>query len=93
MDKRTLVIDRITALEHNIRRIWPLPKDRKEYRSWIQLNKMVHNCQTILTKLDKESVECRRLGKETVAYLDIYTELNAALDLVEQYTTLALLSI
>ena len=93
MDKRTCVVNRINTLEHNIRLIWPLPDDRKEYRSWIQLNKMVYNCQTMLTKLDKESVECRRLGKETVAYLDIYAELNAALDLVEQYTTIALLSI
>ena len=93
MDKRTFVVNRIIALEHNIRRNWPLIKGRKEHEIWHQLNKMLDNCQTILTKLDKESVECRRLGKETVAYSEIYFELNAALDLVEQYTTLALLSI
>lgn len=93
MDKRTFVVNRITTLEHNIRRNWPITKDRAEYQIWHQLNKMLDNCQKILSKMDRESVECRRLGKETTAYSDIYFELNEALDVLEQYTTVALLSI
>lgn len=42
-------------------------------------------------ELDKEMVECRRLNKPTIRYQEIEQDLQARLELMEQYITFATL--
>ena len=50
---------------------------------------MLRAADAAYTKLDKESVECRRLKKETVKYQELLKNLEEVLDHLEKHITFA----
>jgi hypothetical protein len=55
------------------------------------LRKMIGHIDSVITEISKESVECRRLKKETNRYQQLNSDLSVLLDSLEQHITLALL--
>jgi hypothetical protein len=55
------------------------------------LIKMVRGVDGKITEVDRESVECRRLHKETVRYKELKQEALALLDNLEKHITFAAL--
>lgn len=55
------------------------------------LIKMVRGVDSKITEVDKESVECRRLHKETVKYKELKQQALALLDNLEKHITFAAL--
>jgi hypothetical protein len=54
-----------------------------------ELLTMLHTLDVALNRLDQESVECRRLRKETSKYQSIKNECNELLDNLEKHLTFA----
>lgn len=63
----------------------------EDWDRWHELRKMGQNCSSMYNELDKTSVECRRLGRETIAFRETYQKLNKSLDLLEQFIMTAIL--
>jgi hypothetical protein len=55
------------------------------------LQKMIANIDSIMREISRESVECRRLHKDTNRYCDLKETAAILLDNLEQHFTLALL--
>jgi hypothetical protein len=55
------------------------------------LKKMIVNIDSVMREISRESVECRRLKKETNRYRDLLVSTEILLDSLEQHITLALL--
>jgi len=55
------------------------------------LKKMITNIDSVMREISRESVECRRLKKETNRYRDLLVSTEILLDSLEQHITLALL--
>jgi hypothetical protein len=55
------------------------------------LLKMIRNIDSMVTEISRESVECRRLKKETMRYKDLTDSTVLLLDNLEQHIILALL--
>lgn len=55
------------------------------------LMKMVTTIDIAITSADMESVECRRLKKETLKYRDLVTQATSLLDNLEKHITFAAL--
>ena len=53
------------------------------------LLKMLRATEDAYTKLDKESVECRRLRKETARYRDLHQNFQELLTNLEKHITFA----
>jgi hypothetical protein len=54
-----------------------------------QLLTMLHTLDVALNRLDQESVECRRLRKETAKYQALQNECNELLNNLEKHLTFA----
>lgn len=50
---------------------------------------MLHTLDTALNRLDQESVECRRLKRETTRYQNLQKECYELLDNLEKHLTFA----
>jgi len=79
------IVDRLSKAEKQI------VTSVKNKRSIRDLQKMVRNIDSMVTEISRESVECRRLNKETARYKDLIDSAVLLLDNLEQYITLALL--
>jgi hypothetical protein len=55
------------------------------------LTKMVRAVDNKITEVDQESVECRRLHKETLRYRELRHEVSELLDNLEKHITFAAL--
>ena len=90
MDKRAIVLRRLIDIELQFRN--NLPKSTPaQWEKYNELYRMYWNIRQMYEQLDSESVECRRLGKETVKYLEHYTKLSDSLDLLEQFVMTAII--
>jgi hypothetical protein len=55
------------------------------------LRKMLANVDRAITALSQESVECRRLKRDTSKYIELKKQVNGLLDNLEQHITFAAL--
>jgi predicted nucleic acid-binding Zn-ribbon protein len=78
------ILDRINHAEKQISAI----KDKVAYRD---LRKMLANVDKKVTALSQESVECRRLKRDTSKFIELTKEINQLLDSLEQHITFAAL--
>ena len=90
MDKKAQVLQRILDIELQFKN--NLPKSTPEqWSKYNELYRMHWNIRQMYEELDRESVECRRLGKETTKYLEHYTKLSDSLDLLDQLIMTAIM--
>ena len=78
------ILERIDAAEKQISAI----KSKVAYRD---LRKMLAGIDKIVTEMSKESVECRRLKKNTTKFNELVIQANQLLDSLEQHITFAAL--
>jgi hypothetical protein len=90
MDKKAHILQRILDIEHQLKNNIVI-ESFPQFRRFNELQLMMINILLMYEDLDRESVECRRLGKETVKYSEHYTKLSDGLDLLEQFVMTAVL--
>jgi predicted nucleic acid-binding Zn-ribbon protein len=78
------ILDRVNHAEKQISAV----KSKVAYRD---LRKMLAGVDRVITALSQESVECRRLKRETSKFVDLKKEVNQLLDNLEQHITFAAL--
>jgi predicted nucleic acid-binding Zn-ribbon protein len=78
------ILDRVNHAEKQISAV----KSKVAYRD---LRKMLAGVDRIITALSQESVECRRLKRETSKFVELKKEVNQLLDNLEQHITFAAL--
>jgi uncharacterized FlaG/YvyC family protein len=78
------ILNRINHVEKQISAI----KDKQAYRD---LRKMLAGVDKKATALSQESVECRRLKRDTSKFTELIQEINQLLDSLEQHITFAVL--
>jgi predicted nucleic acid-binding Zn-ribbon protein len=78
------ILDRVNHAEKQISAV----KSKVAYRD---LRKMLSNIDRVITVLSQESVECRRLKKDTSKFIELKNEVNQLLDNLEQHITFAAL--
>jgi predicted nucleic acid-binding Zn-ribbon protein len=78
------ILDRINHAEKQISAV----KNKVVYRD---LRKMLAGIDKVITALSQESVECRRLKKDTSKFIELKKEINQLLDNLEQHITFAAL--
>ena len=66
----------------------PQVKNRQARR---ELTMMLQSANATITKADQESVECRRLQKQTIKYQELISEADQVLKFVEQHLVFAVL--
>lgn len=64
-------------------------RDVKNKRAQRDLLVMHRAVERVLTDLDRERVECRRLQKETNKYQELHAQIGELLDNLEKHLTLA----
>ena len=90
MDKKAHILQRILDVEDQFKN--NLPKSTPaQWSKYNELYRMHWNIRLMYEDLDRESVECRRLGKETVKYSEHYTKLSESLELLEQFVMTAII--
>ena len=78
------ILDRVNHAEKQISAV----KNKVVYRD---LRKMLANVDRAITALSQESVECRRLKRDTSKYIELKKQVNGLLDNLEQHITFAAL--
>jgi predicted nucleic acid-binding Zn-ribbon protein len=78
------ILDRINHAEKQISAV----KSKVVYRD---LRKMLAGVDRAITALNQESVECRRLKRETSKFVELKKQVNQLLDNLEQHITFAAL--
>ena len=78
------ILDRINQAEKQISAV----KNKVVYRD---LRKMLAGVDKAITALSQESVECRRLKRDTSKFIELKKEINQLLDNLEQHITFAAL--
>jgi peptidoglycan hydrolase CwlO-like protein len=76
------ILDRINQAEKSISTV----KSKVAYKD---LRKMLAGVDKVVTQLSQESVECRRIKRDTSKYQDLIVEANQLLDNLEQHITFA----
>lgn len=76
------LFDRLDRAEKSIAQV----RNKQAQRD---LRKMVATIDTAITAADKESVECRRLHRNTPRYNDLVAKINDLLTNLEQHITFA----
>lgn len=61
-------------------------KNKRAQRDLLIMHRAV---EKVLTELDRERVECRRLQKETNKFKELYAQISDLLDNLEKHLTLA----
>lgn len=90
MDKKAHILQRIHDAEHQLKKNITISTYSQLHRH-NELQRMMANMRLMYEDLDRESVECRRLGKETTKYLEHYTKLSDSLDLLDQFIMTAII--
>ena len=72
-------------------RLLAIVSSTKDMRARSDLYKMYQNCKKIYIELDKETVECRRLKRNTLRYTELEQKLNESTQEFEQWITYAAL--
>jgi predicted nucleic acid-binding Zn-ribbon protein len=78
------ILDRVNHAEKQISAV----KSKVAYRD---LRKMLASVDRVITTLSQESVECRRLKRETSKFIELKKQVNGLLDNLEQHITFAAL--
>jgi len=78
------ILDRVNHAEKQISAV----KSKVAYRD---LRKMLAAVDKVITALSQESVECRRLKRETSKFIELKKQVNGLLDNLEQHITFAAL--
>ena len=78
------ILDRVNHAEKQISAV----KSKVAYRD---LRKMLASVDRVITALSQESVECRRLKRETSKFIELKKQVNQLLDNLEQHITFAAL--
>jgi len=78
------ILDRVNHAEKQISAV----KNKVAYRD---LRKMLTNVDRAITALSQESVECRRLKRDTSKFIELKKQVNGLLDNLEQHITFAAL--
>ena len=78
------ILDRVNHAEKQISAV----KSKVAYRD---LRKMLAAVDRVITALSQESVECRRLKRETSKFIELKKQVNGLLDNLEQHITFAAL--
>jgi len=78
------ILDRVNHAEKQISAV----KNKVVYRD---LRKMLANVDRVITALSQESVECRRLKRDTSKFVELKKQVNQLLDNLEQHITFAAL--
>ena len=90
MDKKAQILLRIHEVEHQLKNNVAIAT-YSQFHKYNQLQRMMANMRLMYEDLDRESVECRRLGKETTRYSEHYAKLSNGLDLLEQLIMTAII--
>jgi translation initiation factor 2B subunit (eIF-2B alpha/beta/delta family) len=72
-------------------RLLTIVSSTKDMRARSDLMKMYQNCKKIYLELDKESVECRRLKRNTIRFTELEQKLNESINEFEQWISYAAL--
>lgn len=78
------ILDRVNHAEKQISAV----KSKVAYRD---LRKMLASVDRVITALSQESVECRRLKRDTSKFIELKKQVNGLLDNLEQHITFAAL--
>jgi hypothetical protein len=78
------ILERVNHSESQISAI----KSKVAYRD---LRKMLAGIDKIVTEMSKESVECRRIKKDTPKFTELKAQANEMLDVLDQHITFAAL--
>jgi hypothetical protein len=78
------LLERVTQIEQKI------PQIRNKVARK-DLVKMLRNVDTALNAVSRESVECRRLHRETLHYQELYQQAQKLIENLEQHLTFAAL--
>ena len=78
------ILNRVNLVEKQISAV----KNKIAYRD---LRKMLDNVDKVITEISKESVECRRMKKDTFKYMELKEKANSLLNNLEQHVTFAAL--
>jgi uncharacterized protein YaaN involved in tellurite resistance len=78
------ILDRVNHAEKQISAV----KSKVVYRD---LRKMLAGVDRVITALSQESVECRRLKRDTSKFTELKKQVNQLLDNLEQHITFAAL--
>ena len=75
--------------DHHLKlaRLLGVVSSTKDIKARSELFKIYTNCKNIYVELNKESVECRRLKRETVKYRELEEKLNESINVFEQWIT------
>ena len=76
------ILNRVNQVEKSISTV----KNKIAYRD---LRKMLDNVDKVITEISKESVECRRMKKDTLKYMELKEKANSLLNNLEQHVTFA----
>ena len=79
---------RVSIRREFAHRSWTNPT---EFQTWSDLNVMLNNCDRLYDDLDRTSVECRRIGRPTIAFKEAYQRLDQSITLLEQFVMTAML--
>ena len=90
MDKKAQILQRIHEVEHQLKNNVAIAT-YSQFHKYNQLQRMMANMRLMYEDLDRESVECLRLGKETTRYSEHYAKLSDGLDLLEQFVMTAII--
>ena len=90
MDKKAHILQRILEVEHQLKNNVAI-NTYSQFHRYNELQRMMANMRLMYEDMDRESVECRRLGKETARYSEHYVKLSDGLDLLEQFVMTAVL--
>lgn len=80
-------------LRQQANQIWIQISGIKSPKIRQDLEKMHRNLEILLSELSQESVNCRRLHRDTPKYQELYIQIKDRMTQIEQYITLGLLSI
>ena len=78
------ILDRVNHAEKQISAV----KNKVAYRD---LRKMLTGVDKVITAISQESVECRRVKKDTSKFIELKEQANQLLDSLEQHITFAAL--
>jgi glucose-6-phosphate dehydrogenase assembly protein OpcA len=78
------ILERVNRVEAQI----SLIKNKVAYRD---LRQMLSSVDKVVTEISKESVECRRMKKQTMKYTELTEQANQMLTNLEQHVTFAAL--
>lgn len=76
------ILNRVNVVEKQISAV----KNKVAYRD---LRKMLDSVDRVVTEISKESVECRRMKRDTLKYNELKEKANSLLDNLEQHVTFA----